>query len=144
MTGNSADAKQALRDFLSGEDSRVLSFDGSTRVVYLIDGIVYKIEIEEFDSPNETEIKNIRETVLPDGVFYPSTDIYYFGNTSVIAMDYIEGTAVAECFCVEPEVCDDSCMPNDVWEKVNGILGDTGGFNVILNNEGIWIIDAAA
>lgn len=144
MIGNMADAAQALSDYMQGNDDRLLSADGTTRMVYLINGVVYKIHHVKEQTENVDEFYRIRNhsDILPEGVYYPEVGLFEIDNDNIIAMEYIEGRQVAECFCTPDESCDDSCMPMHVWESVHTVLGDTGGFNVVLNDKGIWIIDA--
>lgn len=145
MVGTFEDASLALTESRAREHAHLLSMDGSTRTVYLINGVVYKVEHYGVVRENRNEFETItrERDNLPEGVFYPEVSLFAVGNTEIIAMSYIQGQAVAECYCTPDEECDDSCMPAHVWEQVNGVLDDTGGFNVILNTEGIWIIDAA-
>ena len=115
--------------------------DGSTRAAFLINGVVYKVDMCGDMAPtNEYEYSRIRRTALPDGVFFPKTELYDVDGTFVIAMEYIEGQIMHECWgeCTPhyPE-----CMTTEVLDKVGPVLDDTGGDNVIVNDEGIWIID---
>lgn len=123
----------------------LLSNSGTTRTVYLIDGIVYKVG---YSWDNRAEFDNISRKghLLPEGVYFPLTSLYEFGDRTVIAMEYIEGQAVGECYCDEyNEPHTDICIPKDVLNLVSGIIDDTGGLNVIIKDNGdIYIIDAAA
>lgn len=145
MTGNADHAALALAG-----DLPILSDMGSTRMVYLYDNVVYKVNtgvwnydanLEEFNIAQE--ISNVR--TLPEGVYIPAVTLYSIEGHNVLAMEYIEGTAVAECYCaMANDVCTDTCMSDDVWQKVNGYLDDTSGFNTIITATGdIYIIDLA-
>lgn len=142
MTGNLTDAARALAG-----DLPILSMDGSTRIVYRIDEVVYKVNNGMWDEDaNLTEYETIRDMgTLPDGVYIPETSIYSVDGQNVIAMQFIEGTAVAECYCIAGlEECTDMCMSNDVWETVSGYLDDTAGLNTIITENGdIYLIDLA-
>jgi hypothetical protein len=138
MIGTQEDANRAVAG-----DLRVLSSYGCTRMVYIANDVVYKVPLSsEFDSCNRDEFRIMSDSSnLPDGVFYPEVSLFNVNGIDVIAMEYISGQRMAECYCVAPEVCAPDCMPNHVWELVNGVLDDTGGFNVIVNDSGVWIID---
>ena len=142
MTGNLTDAARALAG-----DLPILSMNGSTRFVYRIDEVVYKVNNGMWDEDtNLTEYETIRDMgTLPDGVYIPETSIYSVDGQNVVAMQFIEGTAVAECYCYElGDICDNTCMPAHVWEKVNGYLDDTAGLNTIITDNGdIYLIDLA-
>lgn len=138
MTGTEENARLALARALP-----VLSYQGSTRIVYLCDNVVYKVETNlEDDGINAYEYDRMTTIVPNEGVFFPDVSLYTFDGTDVIAMEYIEGQAMAECYCIEGvEECTETCMPDYVWQLVNGTLDDTGGYNTIVNERGIYIID---
>lgn len=141
MIGNREDALAALDG-----DARVYSRMGSTRIVYLIYGVIYKIDNGDLGfSDNLAEYENILayKDNLPEGVYFPDTALYEFGSERVIAMEYIQGQIMADCNCLAGiEECTDSCMPHSIKAKVKGIIDDTGGENVIVKDNGdIYIID---
>lgn len=143
MIGTYADAALALGMYLDYDHSMLLSADGTTRMVYLIDGIVYKVGS---DSDNRWEFENITANAdnLPEGVFFPKVALFEVAGSKVIAMEYIRGQVMAECFCHVGEQHGSTCMPADIFAKVRDVIDDTGGENVIVTDNGdIYIIDAA-
>lgn len=122
----------------------VLSFSGTTRAVYIADDVVYKVEFEA--GTNVTEYNNVAriEPFLPDHVRIPATSLHTIGGIPVIAMEYIEGQLLAECYCWDDEVHDDTCMTGGEVREMSQYIGDTGGMNVIRDAGGTyWLIDLA-
>lgn len=145
MVGTYADAALALSDFVTGDYSRILSREGSARIVYLINGVVYKIDRAGSDD-NIREYEAIRSAnALPDNVFYPETSLYCVGNDDVIAMEYIRGQAIYMCIDSDTgDICDPMCMTNAERNLfTSDILPDPSGMNVIRTDNGYYIIDAA-
>ena len=143
MIGNEQHAAEALAAYNSGEYADVFSYDGTDRLVFLIDGIIYKVEINvhgtnEAEYANYTKIKD----VVSDPIRVPVTELYSIDGTNVIAMQYIKGEALAACYCREGEE-HFKCLPDDVLDLVSPFIGDTGGMNVIANDKGYYIIDLA-
>lgn len=138
MIGNEGHARAAL-----ARDLPVLSYAGSSRTVYLMDNVVYKVENNlEDKGTNAYEFERMTTIKPSTGVFFPAVSLYTIDGTDVIAMEYINGQSVSECYCIEGiEVCEADCMPDSVWQLVNGTLDDLGGFNTIVNDSGIYIID---
>ena len=145
MPGTAENAAAALDMLRNNVDDFILSDGGSTRITYLIDGVVYKVQWADADIDNLTEfdkINRMREH-LPEGIFYPEVSLFNVNDIPVIAMDFIEGALKAECFCMKDERCTDWCMDNDMLVKLQPWLTDTSGLNVIVNAIGMFIIDAA-
>lgn len=140
MIGNAADAALTLTD----PEEFLLSDDGGTRKVYLINGIVYKVERSGINySCNVTENMNINGGMtLPEGFKFPKASLYTIDGVPVLAMEYIAGIAKAACYCFEDEEHDASCMRRKDEEILRNLI-DVGGFNVIYNDEGAFVIDAA-
>lgn len=138
MIGNETDARLAVERALP-----LLTHLGSTRTVYLQGNVVYKVESTFEDiGINAMEYRRMTTEPTNTGVFFPDVSLFDIDGTQVIAMEYIHGQAMAECYCMEGvEECLPDCMPDSVWQLVNGTLDDTGGFNVIVNERGIFIID---
>ena len=131
----------AYRD---SDDTFLFSADGSTRMVYLINGVIYKVE--GFEGTNEAEydkILNTRES-LPAGVFYPETSLFTIDGENIIAMEYIEGTAIYDCYCVDMgDECDSVCMTDSEKFFLVCLIDDPSGMNIIRNIHGYYIVDAA-
>ena len=143
MIGTREDAALALSDFRMHRTGNVLSFYGSNRAVYLINGIVYKINNGEVDDDvNAIEYRNVNSIELDKGYKFPETSLYTVNGESVIAMEYIDGTAVAECYCTADEECDEQCAPDDIVSYFESLGLECGGYNAIINDEATWIIDA--
>lgn len=142
MIGNAHDADLALTDHDSLTPKYLLSADGSTRMVYLINGVVYKVEA--WDGINETEFDTIINNDLPAGVFYPEVSLFTISGRTVIAMEYVEGTPIYQCLCdMTGDVCDSVCMTPQEADFLCPLLDDPSGFNIIRNEHGYYIIDAA-
>jgi len=143
MIGNETDAAYALNMFDAGDDSELLSMDGSTRTVYLIGGIVYKVESGDLINANRFEFENMLSIPLPVGVYFPDVSLYTINGRDVIAMEYISGQRVAECYCTDMEECESDCAPRDIVALMEDMNLDPCGYNVIINGNGAYIIDAA-
>lgn len=142
MIGNTDDAAYALRMYRENDISDLLSCDGSTRMVYLINGVVYKVNT--YDGTNEDEYDNISSLILPEGYRFPITSLYRVLGEDIIAMEYISGQCVCECYCTQDEECAPDCAPRDVVATMEDLNLDIGGFNVIVDDNGIYyIVDAA-
>lgn len=142
MIGSQTEAAAALAGTLP-----LYSDLGSTRLVYRHGSVVYKVNDGDwgYDS-NVAEYENAKAmSGLPDGVYIPEVALYNVNGKNVIAMEYVEGTAVAECYCYDiGDPCDDTCMSTDVYLKIKDFLDDTAGFNTIIKANGdIYLIDLA-
>ena len=108
MIGNAADA--ALAATLPAE--YLLSDEGTSRIVFLINGVVYKVNRDRF-LDNEDEFNNansLRELFLTFNVYIP--DMTMWGD--VLAMEYIEGELTGECGAMVLDLecdCPDMCIP---------------------------------
>lgn len=143
MIGNSADAALAVAEYRQYSPDYLLTDMGSTRMVYLINGIVYKVDIYD-QSENESEyetITNMREH-LPEGIHYPQVSLFHVLGGSVIAMEYITGQQIAQCYCMSNEPCGPDCMTDDEYNMLFDVLPDSCGYNVVRRGDGYWIIDA--
>lgn len=142
MIGNFADAARAVAYESAGDWDYLLSAEGTTRMVFLINGVVYKID-SGFGA-NVAEYENITayRDMLPEGFLFPETSLFHVNGMDVIAMEYIEGVGVAACY-LENETCDGTCAPQEVVDVLNDFHLDSGGMNVIINDSGYWIVDAA-
>lgn len=126
----------------------LLSNMGSTRDVFLADGTVYKVET--LSGANLAEWEGYKalsdpRTDLPEDVRVPRTELFYVGPTPVIAMEYVEGTAIGRCYCLQGlETCEASCMTLDEQRALSSYVADIGGLNVIRATDGTyWLIDLA-
>ncbi len=143
--GNLSDAARILFDKEFGNDTYLLTCEGTTRMVYLMDNVIYKVQYDSRSGDNRLEYDNViaNRDNLPTGVFYPEVSLYTIDGVDIIAMSYIEGDAVGYCYCEQfNEPHTNLCMPKEVYDIVNNFLVDVSGANVIVNNNGIFIIDA--
>lgn len=143
MTGNAFDAALALSEYRANSRRYVFSADGSSRMVYLIDGVIYKVDIIAGTNADEYDIMlNMRDS-LPMGVFYPEVSLFTVSGVDVIAMEYIEGTAIYACVCADMgDKCDSVCMTPQESVFLPPLLNDPSGMNIIRNEHGYYIIDA--
>jgi hypothetical protein len=147
VIGNYEDAARALAAFRERDFSYALSDFGSTRVVYLINDVVYKVEREDEDSKdaNLYEIENMLKGI-PEGlpIRFPKASLFEVDGANIIAMEYIEGEEIGRCNCTEWEPHTKSCMTIDEIRLLTPLNYDYWGLNTIRTNDGIYyIIDAA-
>lgn len=139
MIGTIEDAKRALS--LPGRMSEYYLDAGSSRMAYLINGIVYKTEY--YHGENRMEHYNLSRNIdLPEGVHYPKCSLFTIDDNEVIAMEYIEGQAIASCYCTD-EPHTDYCMTAEEYAILSRLFSDTSGLNVIRRDGQYWIIDLA-
>ena len=141
MTGNATDAALALthpRHFL-------LSDEGCSRVVYLINGVVYKVNRGRF-LDNEEEFYNgeaMREAMRADNVFIPAMAMY----GDVLAMEYISGELTGECMASViglPCDCPDMCIPAPMLAHLTNMgWRDAAYGNAIWCDGSLYLIDVA-
>src|SRR6478752_102212 len=109
MIGNLADATLAV----SGNAEWLGA--GAYRGAFLINGVVYKVCLEN-DVPgtqanlDEWEFYPIACDIVPEGCAVPETMLYAVGPCPVIAMAYVEGTPMGECYCT-PDEPHSNCLP---------------------------------
>lgn len=141
MTGNAIDAALALTKV-----APVFSYDGSTRIVYLINDVIYKVECNKELPWNANEydyMLNMR-TALPAGVFFPEVSMFTIDGVDVIAMEYIKGQPIRQCYCIDVgDDCDEFCWTGDEVYLLSECVSDPSGMNVIRTSRGYYIIDAA-
>lgn len=146
MTGNATDAARALMFHECRSWAHAFSRDGSTRTVFLINGVIYKVEDYGFQGINAIEYDNMRNmsSVLPAGVFFPAASLFTIGDVDVIAMEYIRGQAIYQCACdFSGDKCDPCCMTDEERDILVPIMDDPSGFNAIRTDTGVYIIDVA-
>lgn len=137
----------AVMSFRNADMHNIFSRDGSTRDVFLINGVLYKVENGGEYDVNAAEfeyILNMRDN-LPEGVHFPETSLFRVLGEDVIATEIVTGQLKYHCFDRENDLdeCDDFCLSDREIELLTGIVQDIHGFNVIVNDAGYWIIDAA-
>lgn len=140
MIGNAHDAAFAATcpaDFEIGE--------GNSRIAYLINGVVYKVQKSDRFSDNRNEWYNVRaiSDSLPNNVFVPDCTLY----GDVLAMELVEGILAGDCIdnylgmeCSTPDAC--------ISERLSNMLSNIGFVdqsygNMIIRPEGVYLIDLA-
>lgn len=141
MIGTPEDAALAYE----GPYNLLLSTMGSTRAVYLINNVVYKIEYEgEYYNQFEYDKANtMRETLEVMGIRVPKVELY---ANNVLAMEYIPGKATGECVgsyaTGECDCAEYECFPEIIESMLHSIgFYDTAYDNYKWHNGELWIID---
>lgn len=139
MIGNLADATAAF-------NREVPEYDrGSSRKVYLIDGVIYKIDLVAYC--NEDEWKNYRSLSrkkLPDYLAIPKMSRYVVHGQTVIASEFIDGIPLGECFDRWLGLpCEGSmeCLPLAVENAVHEYIDDAVYGNIIVSNGIYYLVD---
>lgn len=119
---------------------------GYYRNVYLSGDYVYKVtdNMEDGDiNLDELEtIKSIDQSTLPDNIRIPACRLFSFNGKTVMAMEYIKGEAMAECYCAPSEPHLSSCLPGNVYEAILKTgLYDLSLGNVIRKDNVYYIVD---
>lgn len=125
--------------------SHILSFDGTSREVYLIEGVVYKVPIGWYRD-NEAEHLNLTRLKgkdIPAGIAFPEASLH----GDILAMEYIKGIPTGSCIdCEVGDPCQyGDCMPIDIAEAFR-ILGfiDLSFGNVIIKDGIYYLIDVVS
>lgn len=144
MIGNYEDAKLAA----TLPYKYVLSTNGSTRGVYLINNVVYKVEYDSYPFYNPLEYDNantMREELLTLGICVPKVEL--FAN-NVLAMEYIAGEPTGECIPTfignECDCGEGQCFEDSIRDMLNSLdITDLAYGNLMWSNGQLWIIDLA-
>lgn len=149
MIGNESDAALAYNEWLIGDFEHLWSSEGSSRYVFLIDGVIYKVNITPQYDFNDREYANYCEWAgnLPENVRIPEMSLYRVADTTVIASEFIEGIDTGDCsdsFFGLPCTCDGVCMPKETVEILNdmGWVDDSWG-NAIVRDGIYYLVDIA-
>lgn len=120
--------------------------DGITRVAYLIDGVVYKVEHD--NGANAKEYHNGIELrdITPDNVIVPEMTLYYVAGETVLAMPYIDGKAMGECMGQYGMDCDHkNCFSGSLETILDGFNNDATSYGNVIYREGhYYMIDLSA
>jgi hypothetical protein len=137
--GNMTDAEHA-----AFHPSEYFLGSGISRVAFLINGVVYKVNRTHFND-NLTEYENIMRVrdMATDTIRFPEVAMY----GDIIAMEYVEGTesgACVDCECgLECQYGD--CMPADVITYLKSLsFNDICYGNVIEDCGRYYLIDAVS
>jgi hypothetical protein len=145
MTGNVTDAARALAG-----DGIVIG-EGSSRIAYLINGVVYKVDngMDLIPFAQDDEWNNYmryQSQTLDDSlVRIPAMSRYDFGDQIVLSMEYIDGYPTGECYCTNDEECGQDCMSQDIHDICTEEyeVWDLGYGNVIVKDGIHYIVDFA-
>ena len=147
MIGNETDAKAAL-DAAMGSCANLYSDNGSTRQVYLINNVIYKIDRYGEDNAEEwRRYCSIAPALLPPFIRLPEMSLFTIGDEKIIAAEFIQGNEMGDCWeanlngkcecppglCLDPKVSEDIMGHCDISDLAIG--------NVILSNDIYYVID---
>lgn len=143
MIGNYVDAALAK----TGPHRYLLSDEGTSRIVYLINGIVYKINRFTTYEDNEAEYVNweLLKDRLPHGVYMPDMSLWNVNGVSVIASEYIDGMDTGDCSDVGYGCeCDSPHIPADTIRVLDKLgWGDCAWGNAKWVDGALYLIDVA-
>lgn len=143
MIGNYADAALAH----TGPYRYLLSDEGTTRSVYLINGIVYKVERYVICADNEREFVQYQllKDKLPTGVYMPEMFMWDINGSRVIASEYIDGQDTGDCSDVGHGCeCDSPHIPGPTIETLEALgWADCAWGNAKWCDGALYLIDVA-
>ena len=149
MIGNAADAALALHDYLSDSQTYLLSDFGCSRMVYLINGVIYKVNRRGYGdyNANVAEYKQYQKIryVLPTGVTVPDMFIWDIDGHTILASEYIEGALTGECYSMSiPCDCPDKCIDDALVSALYNLGWDDPSYgNAIWSGDMLYLIDIA-
>lgn len=121
---------------------------GSSRDVYLIDGIAYKVENVRGNYSQNIEESRIYDVFIEHcseltNIKVPEMSFYSVGNALVVAAEFIDGIEMGEC---RRDPCDthDTCVPYRVIEKISTFVSYNYDFaygNIIFRNGIYYLVD---
>lgn len=144
MIGCYEDACDAVEGFLS-----YLSDNGSARSVFIdFEGkVVYKVDKEYGVNAHEYKIlKALSQVTLPPHIRIPAFNAFDVDGQCVIAMEYIDGVSMGECFCdfagLKCECDSTSILSESVANEIIELgVTDFADGNVILKDGIYYLID---
>jgi hypothetical protein len=143
MIGNQTDAALAW----TGPYCHLLSDEGSSRIVYLINDVVYKVNRHASYDDNLSEWENYRFLTenLPRGLFLPEMSLYQINDQNVIAAEYIDGDYTGECIDVGFGCeCDSPCIDITTIEQLASLgIQDMSWGNAINYDGVVYLVDIA-
>lgn len=124
--------------------------EGTDRKAYEVNGVVYKVDM--VIGANRLEVFNmlrLRNISTPDFIRIPRFTPYRFGDSIVVAMEFVEGEQVFECYDVingVPCTCANDgihVVPDHVKEWFNNHdIFDCGAGNIVYSDGVYTLIDA--
>lgn len=144
MIGNAVDA--ALAETCPEEF--LYSDDGSSRLVYLINGVIYKVDRRNYRD-NEAEFLAYKNMTgkLPTGISLPKMSLFQIGDREIIAAEFIRGIETGDCYdkylgleCL----CGDECIDVGLLDALESIgWRDPTYGNAILSDGTLYLVDLA-
>lgn len=144
MVGTLEDAARAL----AGEGLWI--GEGSFRKCVMVNDVVYKLETPYYRSacPNREEFETLTLLAakdMPPQIRFPDFSLYEIDGRAIIAMEFVEGIRMTECYCCsddyEPDH-DDICLGWDIHQLIHDAVGitDLSYGNVIRDHYGTYVI----
>lgn len=153
MIGTYEDAALALSEANNGFTDHLFSDFGSTRYVYLINGVIYKVNRFEYDvqfgNANQSEYENAHflSDMLPDICALPKMHLFEIDGHAVLASEFIDGMQTGECSSAWTGLeCEDdgACMSINLLEHLESLgWSDPAWGNAIVSNGKYYLIDVA-
>lgn len=151
MIGNENDARTAFRSWADSTFEHLFSDNGSSRYVFLIDGVIYKVNryADGRWDANEDEYRNGEKMrgMMPAGVFIPAMDIYDIDGNIVLAMEFVSGLSTGECSGAWSGLgceCDGLCISDKLMDELCGLGWDDPCWgNAIRVGADIYLVDVA-
>lgn len=142
MIGNADDAALAQECYETGDDTYLLSDMGTTRKVYLINDVVYKVGCADAENLWEYEARN-RFSSVP-GIAIPDMTLY----GEILAMEYIDGDPAGQCTGRWVDgACDcegtETDMPIGMLETLSDLGWDFTMGNAIVRDGVFYLVDLA-
>lgn len=143
MVGNADDAALAKESYATGDKTYLLSDAGTSRMVYLINDVVYKIAYWS-GAENLWEFNNREKYLSVPGVRVPDMTLY----DDVLAMEYIDGDPSGECigrYALGACDCEgtETDMPLALLDILSQLSWDSTMGNAIVRDDIYYLIDLA-
>lgn len=141
MIGNETDARIALTD----DYLAPYSVEGTARDIYLINGVIYKVE--KADGANDAEwshYQNMREIPLSPYIRIPEMSRYRINDEIVIAAEFVNGVETGECFATWAGMtcdCPEPCLSPAIDSEIRRYVEDLAWGNVIVSDGCYYLVD---
>lgn len=142
MIGNADDAALAMECHDTGDHTYLLSDMGTTRKVYLINDVVYKVGFADVENLWEYNNRNAFSSV--PGVAVPKMTMH----GEVLAMEYIDGDPAGQCNGLWMwNECDcegtETDMPIGMLETLSDLGWDFTMGNAVVRDGVFYLVDLA-
>lgn len=144
MIGNETDAATALHG------GGIYVGEGHTRIVYRVGDVAYKVNVVSWDyNIEEYDCGEAYRAATPANIVIPDMTLYHIGDRTVLAMPYIDGVPVSECFSRYNIECADSthasCLDDKMAQTLTRFNFDATSYgNVILKDGIYYMVDLGA